>query len=380
MQFSDISVPPVYKESNDFRFFLKWFELALSRIKFDTENIFDLYDPLKCPDHLLWMLGDTMGYRFDDRLPTSFNRLVLLYFMSMIRHKGSKDGVTLAAETNLAQFEILEQGKEKDILYNRLENTSVPVNSVYVTPHTKEGYIDIVYFSSEVPVDACIEYVRPLGMYTFQHAGVRFDARTKVSVDARLTNENEIGMSIGSTHVGHYRRDDYARMQRGRFDRIESEVYQGTTQTPDYSDTRNPVYYRNSDFEEHPNLEHNPGYRALYSLQLCNNEHVVKSLLGDEIFSLGYGPQDVTTVYPDDYLRPPYKDKPVRNLRYDRDLEESISKDVYTVDSDRTDDIVNPRPAVNPVMSQLGDAISMNTQNTKYTKVDENGEIHVEDV
>ena len=111
-----------------------------------------------------------------------------MYFASMIRNKGSKDGVTLAAEVNLAQFNILEYGKEKDILYDRLEDTSIPVNSVYVTPHTSEGYIDVVYFSDEKPIDACIEYVRPLGMYLFQHAGVRYDVRTRISVDARLTD------------------------------------------------------------------------------------------------------------------------------------------------------------------------------------------------
>lgn len=214
MKISDIAVPEIYRSSSDFRFFLKWFELAMERVKHDTENIVDLYDPLRCPEQLLWMLGDTVGYKYDSRLPASFNRLVLLYFMSMIRHKGSKDGVTLAAEVNLAQFNLLDYGKQSDILHNRLEDTSIPVNSVYVTPHTDEGYIEVVYFSENKPIDACLEYVRPLGMYLFDYAGVRYDGRTKVSVDARLTNSNELNTSVGPTRVGHYRREDYARMQK----------------------------------------------------------------------------------------------------------------------------------------------------------------------
>ena len=160
MKISEIPVPEVYKESADFRFFLKWFETCLSKIKYDTDNMLDLYDPQRCPSNLLWLLADTMGFKYDTRLCTAFNRLVLLYFVSMIRNKGSKTGVTLAAEVNLAQFNINNYGKEKDILYDRLEDTSIPVNSVYVTPHTKEGYIDIVYFSTEKPIDACVEYVR----------------------------------------------------------------------------------------------------------------------------------------------------------------------------------------------------------------------------
>ena len=104
MNLDHITVPEIYTTSADFRFFLKWFKIALSKVQYDTENLADIYDPLKCPAELLWMLADTMGFKYDDRLPTSFNRLVLMYFMSMIRNRGSKDGMTIAAEVNLAQF------------------------------------------------------------------------------------------------------------------------------------------------------------------------------------------------------------------------------------------------------------------------------------
>lgn len=59
MKLKDIAVPEIYKSSADFRFFLRWFELALERIKFDTENIVDLYDPLRCPENLLWIIQRT---------------------------------------------------------------------------------------------------------------------------------------------------------------------------------------------------------------------------------------------------------------------------------------------------------------------------------
>lgn len=520
MDFKDISVPEIYKSSQDFRFFLDWFNEALSKIKYDIENLSDIYDPLRCPSNLLWALADTMGYKYDDRLPTSFNRLVLMYFMDMIRNKGSKNGVTLAAETNLAQFNILMQAggytdennithKGNKILYERLDNTSIPVNSVYVTAHTDKGYIDIVYFSTKMPKDACIEYVRPLGMYCFQHAGVKFDARTKLSVDARLTNINDVNernqynMTFGPTQVAHYTREDYARLQKtvdqeldlsklnltnwdknlefpitATFNEETSEnIIQYTTVThyerfytvvdniqpnTDYiltfdfctpsgfswgnyenrqdvclfvvpgsqidklndnskgflnpglgltilarSDkfnvspndnytkytlsfnsgnnnsicisldfgyikdgtltefkfkglelrrdilnvspmndtrhTRREVWQSNKANEVTTNPLLNPAYRAVYSLQLSNNEQIVKSLIDiDPIFSLGYGPTNIHTSYPDDYLKHIYQDhyadgtvvtnKPW-NLRYDKELEESITPNVYTSDA-----------------------------------------------
>lgn len=364
MNFKDIPVPEIYKSSPDFRFFIEWFSTCLSKVNYDTDNIFDLLDPERCPSDLIWMLGDTMGYKYDDRLPVSYNRLVLLYFMSMIYNRGSKNGVTLAAEVNLAQFNINEYIKETPELEERLEDTSIPVNSVYVTPHVDSGYIDVVYYSEETPIDACIEYVRPLGMYCFQHSGVRVDARSKVSIDARLTNINNIGMSIGSTHVGHYRRADYAALQQ-----IQDQSGQP------YAPGRHEVYYRNSDYEGEPDPDIDPGKRTLYSLQLCNNEHIFKSILPsvDPIFSIGKGPQEIGVEYPDDYLKEP--DIPEYNLRYDRNLEETISRDVYTVDGGT---IVKPEPAVNPVMRSVNDAISMSLGNTLYTEAtDGSGNVEV---
>ena len=103
-------------------------------------------------------------------------------------------------------------------------------------------------------------------------------------------------------------------------------------------------------------------------MQLCNNEHIIKSLI-PKIFSIGYGPQDVevSTYYPDNYLEVP--DQPPYNLRYHRDAEMSITPnetgvadadpDVYTIEDDRTRGVTSPRPAVNPIMGTIGDAISL---------------------
>lgn len=377
MNISDISLPDAYEESYDFRLFCRWFKLALSKVQYDTESAPDLYDPLKCPSNLLWMLADTMGFKYDDRLPVAYNRLVLIYFMSMIRNRGSKDGVTLAAETNLAQYNVLKYGQESDILYDRLEDTSIPVNAVYVTPHTPEGYIEVVYFSKDIPIDACIEYVRPLGMYMFQMPGVRFDARTKIAIDARLTEVADQSSTLQSTRVGHYTRKDFASMQK------TTEEPNPSGDLPTYvkiqvpTEGRDMMFNRNTVSESAPTA--NAGYRALYSLQMSNNEHLVNSLL-DPIFGLGYHPineDDVTT-----YTRPlpniEHSDSPrIYNLRYDKALDAEIgTSEVTTADESRTQTWPNVTPRVNPIMgavgdniSAVGDAISLNSTNTSYSEV-----------
>ena len=362
MQITDIPVPEIYKESADFRFFLKWIALCLSRLQYSTEHLIDLIDPLRCPSELLWLLGETCGYKYDERATKAFNRLVILNFPKFINFRGSERGVTFAAEVNLDQFNLQNYAKEKEILEDRLDDTSIPVNSVSVTSYPKKGYIDIVYYSERVPVDVCLEYVRPLGMYAFQHAGVAVNARTKVSVDARLTTINDGNINPGPTFIAHYRRADYASLQKVF---IDGEL-----------EKRRAAYYRNSDYEKQPTDFMNPGYRSLYSLQLSNNEHIVKALLPsleepEQIFSLGYGPKNVETVYPDNYLK--HDEDPLYNLRINRQLEESFTPSVYTVEE--AEDIMNPKPAVNPPMFRLGDAISLNDMNTQYANRDkETGE------
>lgn len=371
MRLNQVAVPEIYTSSADFRTFLHWFQIALERIRYDTENLLDLYDPLKCPSHLLWMLADTMGFRYDDRLCTAFNRAVLVYFMSMIRNKGSKDGVALAAEVNLKQFLIEEDAQADSVLWERLEDTTIPVNAVSVTPHTAEGYIDVVYFSTKVPVDACIEYVRPLGMYLFDYAGVRLDGETKISVDARLTNLTDLGVSLGPTHVGHYRRDDYARMQR-----IDESEVSGVTVNRQLADRRHLAWYRNSQYEGDPSLD--AGYRALYSLQLCNNEHVVQALIQDD---------EGRFVEPDRFFELGYQawmDSPEYNLIYRPEVEATHGDDVSTIEqrivSSGGDIQVIDGPGVNMRMSAIGDAISLDEINSQYTKRNPDGSISVVNV
>ena len=360
MQIKDIPVPEVYKESADFRLFLKWFDYALTKTQYDTNNLMDLYDPLRCPKDLLWMLGDTMGYQYDDRLCAAFNRFAMLYFMSMIKYKGSRTGVTLAAEVNLKQKDIDAYGEENNINYNRLEDTSIPVNSVYVEPNIEEGYINIVYFTDETPVDSCIEYVRPLGMYCFQHAGVRVDSATKISVDARLANATDAMGSIGPTRVGRYTRNDYARLQK-----MSNEPKQQNN----LEDTRTKAWARSSTAPVDGEPTVNAGYRALSSLQMSNNEHIVKSLFSTPIFSI---PKlEVGTIEQTNVKDPRF------NLMYNRTVDiQSYYKGVDengepiptydtrpeylpvdTLDHNRHSTLDDPKPKVSGIMTAVGERI-----------------------
>ena len=217
-------------------------------------------------------------------------------------------------------------------------------------------------------------------MYLFATPGVRCDARTKISIDARLTNLYDGDMSIGATRVGRYTRKDYASLQK---------VYDATEPQPTPSETRDTAWYRNSVSEGEPVV--NAGYRALSSLQLCNNDHIVKSLIPsidpevpptkerEAIFGLGYTPTQVE-VFDGRLPLQPEADNPYTwNLRYDRGRDYSVGvggRDVYPVATLENDTAAGgresvypvPTPRINPIMMQVGDAISMSDDNTEYTQ------------
>ena len=404
MNMENISVPEVYDSSSDFRIFKHWFQYCLSKLQYDTENLPNLYDPLKCPTQLLWMLADTMGFRYDNRLCEAFNRFVLLYFMAMIRNRGSQNGITLAAETNLKQFDISVMANDgytinrgmpdeqfiepNEIYYHRLDSTDLPVNSAYVTPHTDEGYIDIVYFSEQLPIDACIEYVRPIGMYCFQSYGVRMDARSKVYVDTALqTMMNDKISDVGRNRVADYSRKDYASLQKMEEDQSKPfKQYKGVP-----SETRDLAYKSNSLYEGTPTVD--AGFRAMYSLQLCNNEHIMQALLPNSseqlqqyIFGLGY---DLSTgTVDDDYrMQPEAFDNGTKNwnLFYDKTVDERYTYKYETgpFGSSTTEtDTKSPRtvPQVNPIMAQIGDAIikSETATTIDYLHINSTGEVETE--
>ena len=64
-------------------------------------------------------------------------------------------------------------------------------------------------------------------------------------------------------------------------------------------------------------------------------------------------------------------------MRYDRNQELSITEDVVTLDEDINPGVpLKPIPAVNPIMSIVGDAIALN--DVKFTETDDGESFEVE--
>ena len=80
-------------------------------------------------------------------------------------------------------------------------------------------------------------------------------------------------------------------------------------------------------------------------------------------------------------MYPEGSDRPEWNLRYDAGKDRSISEDTFVNDPARTSTPTAPKPAVNPIMMSIGDAVEAVDPNTSggklYSKADDEGNISV---
>lgn len=152
-------VPEIYKDSRDFRVFLKLIDIIVNPIKYDIDNWTTLYDPLLCPDNFLPLLADLIGYRYDNNLSVLENRIIMHEFNSMIKNKGSEIGLKIAATLSMnAQLASDPSSKEYIHAVNQLQFLEIwydydsAVISIYY-PHDLNKIRDL------------FKYVRPVGSF-----------------------------------------------------------------------------------------------------------------------------------------------------------------------------------------------------------------------
>lgn len=90
-------VPKVYGDSRDYQVFLKLLEMVLYASKADAIEFPSIINPDKCPDDLLPLLADYVGYLYDSNESVNANRSIIKYYPYLIRTRGSLTGLKLAS-------------------------------------------------------------------------------------------------------------------------------------------------------------------------------------------------------------------------------------------------------------------------------------------
>lgn len=143
-------VPKAYSKSRDYKAILKLLDLIICSAKSDCDNLSKIFNPMLCPIDLLPSLASYVGYTYDISQTQYANRLIIKYYQSLIRNRGSITGIKLAVALAINAYGEYDTGSTSlfDIYYNRSKNI------IYIYIYSN-NYINKIY--------DLIEVVRPAG-------------------------------------------------------------------------------------------------------------------------------------------------------------------------------------------------------------------------
>lgn len=174
-------VPEIYCESRDFRVFLKLLDIVINSCKYDIDNWTTLYDPLQCPENFLPLLADFIGYRYDNSLSVTENRVIMSEFNTMIKNKGSEIGLRLAAALSMnAQLASDPESKEYIRAVSQLQFLELFYD--YDT-----GIIRIYYPRDLTKIRDIFKYVRPVGSFIELILTEFPEPESDIAISARAT-------------------------------------------------------------------------------------------------------------------------------------------------------------------------------------------------
>lgn len=144
-------VPEVYRDSRDYRTWLKLFGVVCTTIKYSVDTLPFLFNADQCPEDLLPLLADELGYKYDDSLPIVYNRLIMKYFTNMINNRGNEIGIKLAVTLSINT--------------SRSVSTDgfAPIDTLAIDFDHDTGTLIVYYPNTEEIRNNLIEYVRPVG-------------------------------------------------------------------------------------------------------------------------------------------------------------------------------------------------------------------------
>lgn len=172
-------VPEAYSKSRDYKVFLRLAGLVSTVLKYNIDNLGNLYEAENCPVGLLDELAGMVGYTYKDSRTVASQRKIISYYPFLLRNRGSATAIEIATALSLSTL----QYKENEI----------PLDRIYVDYDATTGKIIITY-PSEAKIDKdIINDVRPVGTFIEFRPSVGrdvLDGELKVKVTASGSTHN----------------------------------------------------------------------------------------------------------------------------------------------------------------------------------------------
>lgn len=158
-------VPDIYKESRDFRVFLKLLDIMYESVKYDADNWITLYDPMKTPQDFLPLLGEMMGFDNDVKFSIAELRIMLNNFIELIRNRGSRLGIrrTIISILNAKYASNTDNDELSQELRSAIHQLDYLNDAIFFDYDT--GHIQI-HFPKKIDYHKDFyNYIRPVGTY-----------------------------------------------------------------------------------------------------------------------------------------------------------------------------------------------------------------------
>lgn len=194
-------VPESYRESRDYRVFLRQLSTLLSVLKYNIDHFPDLYSADECPDHLLPLLSTMVGYKYKEEKSLVSNRKIIRSFPYLLRNRGSELGIKLAVALSI----------NTDQSVTRVYS----IDTIVVSPDVEKGVLRIYYPRIDVIDWELIEYVRPVGMRIeliqsdIATVSEELDLENKVKAtlrhkyfDESIVDKSIVGFDVNSSEEG----------------------------------------------------------------------------------------------------------------------------------------------------------------------------------
>lgn len=141
-------VPESYSDSRDYRVFLRLASILLSVLRDNISGTPLTYSAEDCPREMLSLLADMVGYKYVDSRDVESNRMIIKYFPHLIRYRGSRVGVKIAAALSINSMDEAPQNS---------------LDSIIVEYDYENAIIKIYFPETDILSRDLIEAVRPAG-------------------------------------------------------------------------------------------------------------------------------------------------------------------------------------------------------------------------
>lgn len=186
-------VPESYRDSRDFRVFLKLLGTLVSVIKYNVDTFPSLYSPEDCPDEFLEYLADMVGYKYNDGRSIENNRIIIKYYPYMLRYRGSANGIKLATALSLNTSESRQQAYSLDNIIVEFDFDTATIKIYCPYPEL----IDKDLLEAVRPVGCTIKLIKS----SIGRSNEELDLRAHVKYDEESYDKSK-RESVGKSKVG----------------------------------------------------------------------------------------------------------------------------------------------------------------------------------